>query len=98
MKTEIHKMQTLVFDISSLMPMRGEQGADTVAPELGLDFSTLMSDSAPPTARASQPRTPTALTMIPSEEDSRHSAESEEEEVDEGEDKGGSWSSEDDDP
>lgn len=50
MKTELHNMQTLEFDISSLLPKEGEQGADTAAPDLGLDFITLMADITPQTA------------------------------------------------
>ncbi|XP_019241817.1 PREDICTED: WASH complex subunit CCDC53 homolog [Nicotiana attenuata] len=98
MKTELHKMQNLEFDLSSLLPTDGDQVTGTAAPDLGLDFSTLMTDTAPPTAGTSQPPSPPVRIDIPDEEVFGRSTESEDEEADEGEEKESSWSSEDDGP
>ncbi|XP_019239984.1 PREDICTED: uncharacterized protein LOC109219979 [Nicotiana attenuata] len=89
------EMRTLEFDLLSFLPKECEEGADTTAPDLDLDFSTLMSDIAPPTVGASQPPAPPAYIEISSKEDFGHSTESEGEEADEGEDDEDSWSEED---
>ncbi|XP_070013097.1 pollen-specific leucine-rich repeat extensin-like protein 2 [Nicotiana sylvestris] len=53
-------MQNLELDLSSLVPTDGDQVKSTTPPDLGLDFTALMNDTAPPTAAASQPKAPLA--------------------------------------
>ncbi|XP_019225266.1 PREDICTED: actin cytoskeleton-regulatory complex protein PAN1-like [Nicotiana attenuata] len=88
MKTELQKMQNLEFDLSPLLPTDGDQATGTAPPDLGLDFSALMTDTAPPPAHIE----------IPSGEEYGGSGKSEDEEEDEGEDEESSGYSSDDGP
>ncbi|XP_070024940.1 uncharacterized protein [Nicotiana sylvestris] len=47
-------MQNLEFDLSSLLPTDGDQVTGIIPLDLGLDFTTLMTDTIPHTAGASQ--------------------------------------------
>lgn len=46
-KIDLHKMQTLEFDLRSFMPKESEQRVDMRVVGLDLDFFTLMIDPAP---------------------------------------------------